>query len=81
MKKSKKVLNEKQCVSAYEAIQAMTINAAWQCHMEDIVGSLEEGKMADFVILREDPIKINPEQLMNIKIDSTWMDGKITYKC
>lgn len=39
----------------------MTINAAWQCHMDDIVGSLEEGKMADFVILREDPIKINPE--------------------
>ena len=38
---TKKVLNEDECVSPYQAVQAMTINAAWQCHMEDIVGSIE----------------------------------------
>lgn len=36
----------------------MTIDAAWQCHMDDIVGSIEAGKMADFVILNEDILKI-----------------------
>lgn len=29
----------------------MTINAAWQCHTDDIVGSIKQGKLADFVIL------------------------------
>jgi len=33
----------------------MTTNAAWQCRMDDIVGSLTVGKMADFVILDQDP--------------------------
>lgn len=37
---SGKVINEKEFVTPYQAIQAMTINAAWQCHKEDIVGSL-----------------------------------------
>lgn len=36
----------------------MTIDSAWQCHMDDIVGSLQKGKKADFVVLNEDPMKI-----------------------
>ena len=80
MKYTGEILNAKQCVTPYQAVQAMTINAAWQCHMEDIVGSIEVGKMADFVILEEDPLKVDPEQIINIKIHSTWMDGKVTYK-
>jgi predicted amidohydrolase YtcJ len=36
----------------------MTINSAWQCHMDDIVGSLKVQKFADFVILEQDPMKI-----------------------
>jgi predicted amidohydrolase YtcJ len=51
MKDNGEVLNYKECVSPYQAVKAMTINAAWQCHMEDIVGSLKKGKFADFVIL------------------------------
>jgi predicted amidohydrolase YtcJ len=36
----------------------MTIDSAWQCHMEDIVGSIEVGKKADFVVLNKDIMKI-----------------------
>jgi predicted amidohydrolase YtcJ len=36
--------------------------------------------MADFVILEQDPLKVDPDQIINIKINSTWMDGKVTYK-
>lgn len=39
-KVSGKVINEQERVTPHQAIQAMTINAAWQCHKEDIVGSL-----------------------------------------
>jgi predicted amidohydrolase YtcJ len=76
-----RVLNKDQCVTPLQAVQAMTINAAWQCHMEDIVGSIEVGKMADFVILEQDPVdpKTDPEQIINIKISETWMDGKPTF--
>lgn len=79
IKRGGKVLNSDQCVTPYQAIQAVTINAAWQCHMEDITGSIEGGKLADFVILDEDPLKIDPNKIMHIKILQTWLDGKITF--
>ena len=81
VKPTEKILNNEERVTPYQAVQAITINAAWQCHMEDIVGSIEVGKMADFVILEHDPIKTeNPDDIMKIKIHSTWMNGKITHK-
>ena len=73
------VLNEKECVSPEEAIRAITADAAFQCHMDDIVGTIEKGKMADFVILDQDPMKIDPKQLINLKVMQTWMDGNLVY--
>ena len=67
-------------MTPYHALHAVTINAAWQCHMEDIVGSIEVGKMADFVILEQNPLYVDPEQIRKIKIHATWKDGRITYK-
>lgn len=54
----------------------MTINAAWQCHMDDIVGSMKKGKFADFVILEEDPTKVEPIKIKDIKIWQTWKGGE-----
>lgn len=58
----------------------MTINAAWQCHMEDIVGSLLKGKFADFVILESDPMKVPEKEILNIKIWQTWKGGEKWYQ-
>jgi hypothetical protein len=63
-------------VSVESAIRAQTINAAWQCHSENVVGSLEEGKLADMVILEEDPRKVDPSAISDIKVSETWMDGQ-----
>ena len=61
-------------------MKAMTINAAWQCHMDDIVGSFKKGKFADMVILDEDPTKVNQRKIKDIKIWQTWKGGEKWYQ-
>jgi hypothetical protein len=66
------VIGEEQAIGVDEAIKALTINAAWQLFMEDKVGSLEVGKLADLVILSENPRKLNPNRLADIRILKTY---------
>ena len=47
------------------ALKAVTINAAWQLFEDDRRGSITVGKAADFVLLSQNPLRVNPE---NIKI-------------
>ena len=60
------------------ALRAVTIDAAWQCHMENQIGSLETGKFADFAILEEDPTAPDVK-ISKIKVSETWMDGTKRY--
>ncbi|WP_423380225.1 amidohydrolase [Burkholderia sp. LMG 32019] len=75
------VLNAAECLSPPEALRAVTIDAAWQCHLDDQVGSLKEGKQADLVILEQDPLqaKPGPYQLRDIKVMETWVSGRKVY--
>ena len=57
----------------------MTIDAAWQCHSDHEVGSLEVGKFADFVALDQDPLTIAPEGLGSIEVLQTWVGGEQVY--
>jgi hypothetical protein len=57
------------------ALRAVTIDAAWQCRMDDITGSLEKGKYADLAILEEDPTAVDPMKLEAIKVSETWLAG------
>lgn len=75
-KESGNVLAPQEKVSVEAAIRAVTINAAWQCHSENEIGSLEKGKLADFVILDADPRKVKPTAISDIGISETWMNGK-----
>jgi predicted amidohydrolase YtcJ len=69
------VLNPAEALTPMQALRAVTIDAAWQCHMDDIVGSLEVGKCADFVLLDRDPTKVPPAEIMDIPIHETWLGG------
>jgi predicted amidohydrolase YtcJ len=73
------VLAPAERVSVETAIRASTINAAWQCHSEHEIGSLEPGKLADLVILDEDPRNVEPVEISDIGISETWMDGERVY--
>jgi predicted amidohydrolase YtcJ len=54
----------------------MTLDAAWQCHSDHEVGSLEVGKFADFVVLAQDPLTVRPETLGSIDVLETWLGGE-----
>ncbi|EGX99542.1 twin-arginine translocation signal domain protein [Nitrospirillum viridazoti Y2] len=73
------VLNPGECVSVQSALKAQTIDAAWQCHAERYVGSLEAGKLADLVILDTDPCACPPTRIAEIKVLETWVNGAKVY--
>jgi predicted amidohydrolase YtcJ len=70
------VLAPGERVSVESAIRAVTAEAAWQLRSEHEIGSLEAGKLADFVILEKDPRRVDPERIRDIAVLETWMDGK-----
>lgn len=65
-------------ISPQAALRAVTIDAAWHCHLDDIAGSLETGKYADFVILEENPLG-GVKDISKIKVSETWMNGEQRY--
>jgi hypothetical protein len=73
------VLNPAERISVESAIRAITSEAAWQLFSEHEIGSLEVGKLADLVILEQDPREVNPESIKNIRVIETWMDGRKVY--
>ncbi len=73
------VLAPQERVSVEAAIRSVTRNAAWACHSEQELGSLEPGKLADFVVLEQDPRKVEATAISDIAISETWMDGRQVY--
>jgi len=73
------VLFPDERIPAEAALRAVTIDAAWQCRMDNIVGSLEPGKLADLAILERDPTATDPSGISKIKISETWLAGDRRY--
>ena len=67
-------------ISVMDAIRIYTANSAYAGFDEDVKGSIEEGKMADFAVLAEDPFSVPEDHLKDIPIDMTIVDGKIVYQ-
>ena len=65
-----------QKITVEEALIAYTKNAAYASFDENIKGTLEPGKLADFVIINKDLFKINPAKIRDAKILQTWVGGK-----
>ena len=71
------VLNAAERVSVAQALRANTIDAAWMCHADGLVGSLAAGKAADFVLLADDPLahEADPDAVREIALLATYLDG------
>jgi len=78
-KEPETILAPGERVGVEAAIRAITRNAAWACHSEHEIGSLEPGKLADLVILEDDPRKVEPVRISDIGVSETWMDGERVY--
>ena len=74
--RSGKILGEDQRVSPYLALKSMTSWAAYQYFEEDSKGTLAAGKLADFVILDQNPMTVPSNQIKNIKVLATFKEGK-----
>ena len=70
-----RILGETEKISAYEALRAATISAAYQLHLDHEIGSLEAGKRADFAILEEDPLTVDPMTIRDIGVWGTMLGG------
>lgn len=66
-------------LSVDQAIRAHTSDAAWQLRLEDQIGTLEVGKLADIVVLDRDPYISDPYAIHTIKVDYTFSDGKLVF--
>ncbi len=75
-----KVIGEAERATPYQALKAITINAAYEYFDENLKGSLKKGKLADFVILDKNPLTINPTELKDIKVLETIKEGKTIFK-
>lgn len=78
--RSGKVLGPEQRITAEEALKALTIWGAFQYFEEDRKGSLEPGKLADMVVLSDDPLKVDPLKIADIKVLQTIKEGVPVYK-
>lgn len=74
------ILNPAERVSVESAIRAVTSEAAWQLFSEHEIGSLEPGKLADMVILEQDPRKVPVDRIRDIRVLATWMDGERVFE-
>ena len=74
-----KVYGPEQKVSVDEAIWIWTMGSAYASFEEDIKGSIEVGKLADFVILSQDPNLVHPETIKEIVVEKTYVGGKLAY--
>ncbi len=73
--RSGKTLGGEQAISTYDALRAVTSMAAFANFDEDSKGSIEVGKQADFVVLSQDPLSIDPAELQSLDVLRTYARG------
>lgn len=65
-----------QSLTVQEALRAMTIENARGAFQEQKLGSLAPGKWADFIVLSENPLTVEPEALKDIDVNAVWISGR-----
>ena len=69
-----------QRITVEEAIRVNTINGAYNSREERIKGSISPGKVADFVVLADDPHTVAPNAIKDIRIVQTVVGGRVVYQ-
>ncbi|WP_378954139.1 amidohydrolase [Pelosinus sp. sgz500959] len=74
------LLNKQERASVSQMIKSFTINGAFMMFMENEIGSIEIGKLADLVVLDQNLFTINPVDIDKVKVVMTFFDGKLVYE-
>ena len=72
---SGRILGPNECIEVDDALRAITLGAAYTLHLDHLIGSIEIGKFADFAVLEQDPTELPPENLKDVPIWGTVVDG------
>lgn len=78
--KDGKVLAEEESIPIMDAIRAYTINGAYLEGKESEKGSIEPGKLADFIVLDRDITTIDPEEILKTNVEMAIVDGEVVYE-
>lgn len=78
--RSGEVLGPDQRVSVYEALRAITADAARQYREESEKGTIAVGKLADLVVLSADPVTVEPDAIRDISVEETIKEGVTIYR-
>jgi predicted amidohydrolase YtcJ len=68
-----------QNITVEEALRAYTAGPAWAAQMEDRLGRIRPGYLADFVILGDDPFDVPPDRLDGIRVVATVAGGQVVF--
>jgi len=77
--KDGQILGPEQRINAFEALRTVTSDAAWQNFEEQSKGTIEEGKLADFVVLQENPLAVDATRLKDIVVLETIVGGETVF--
>ena len=75
-----KIVGKSNKISVEQGLKSLTINAAWQIKMENKIGSIKPGKYADFVIIDQNPMMVDPDKIKDIHVLQTIVNGNTIYK-
>lgn len=73
------ILGPEERISPWQGLKAVTINSAYQHRVEDKKGSIEIGKLADFVILDNNPLEVDADAIRDINVVETIKEGETIY--
>ncbi len=74
------VFGEEEALTVMEALRGYTLYGAWLSFEEDRKGSIEPGKLADMIVLDQDILTVDPDHIMDINVEQTWLGGKLVYE-
>lgn len=74
---SGRILGEAQRLNVMQALHAITLGAAWTLKLDHEIGSIECGKRADFAVLEDDPLTVDPMRLKDIGVWGTVLSGRV----
>ncbi|MFM1896227.1 MAG: hypothetical protein RLZZ385_1301 [Pseudomonadota bacterium] len=77
---SGRVFAPEEAITMEEAIRGYTLTGAYLNFEEGRKGSLEPGKLADMIVLSNDLLTIDPERIMEVTIEQTWVGGELVYR-
>lgn len=77
--KTGRILADHEAITAYEALEMFTVHGAWIANLENQLGQLKRGYMADLCILAANPLTVPTEEISSIEVKGTALEGRLLW--